>query len=114
MPINSLGEGALFHATCARLARPCIPKVHELLACLTAAARVDPLALRRSEPALVQRLDSLAVSVQEEVVTLRDYWEELLAEMTTQRALRPARARARVVRRSQCLHRGSRKLLAHT
>ena len=40
---------------------------------------------------------------------LCDYWEELLAALATQRASRPARVC--VVRRSQCLHRASRKLL---
>ena len=63
------------------------------------------------DPALMQRLDCLAASVQEEMVASRNYWEELRAEMAAQRARRPACAR--VVRRSQCLHRGCCKLLAH-
>ena len=71
-------------------------------------------ALRRSEPALVQRLDCLAASVQDEVSASRGYWEELRAALAVQHASRPAHVR--VVRRSQCLHCAAicagRKLLA--
>ena len=46
---------------------------------------------------------SIAEAVQDAVSASRDYWEELRAVLVAQRAARPARAR--VVRRSQCLHR---------
>ena len=62
-------------------------------------------ALRRSELALMHRLDCLATSVQDEVAASRSYWEELRAALATQRASRPPRAR--MVRRSQCLHHAS-------
>ena len=110
LPVHSLGEGALFTATCAHLARPCIAGAHELLGRLAEAAGVNTTTLQRPELALMQRLDWLAASVQDEVVASCDYWEELRAALAEQRASRPTRVR--VVRRSQCLHRVSRKLLA--
>ena len=57
----------------------------------------------------MQRIECLAASVQEAVVASRGYWEELRDELAAQRARCPARAR--MVRQSQCLHHGSRKLL---
>ena len=59
VPVNSLDEGALFTTTCAHLARPCIAGARELLGRLAEAAGVDTTALRRSEPALMQRLECL-------------------------------------------------------
>ena len=110
LPVHSLGEGALFTATRAHVARPCIADARELLGRLAEAAGVDATALRRSEPALMQRLDCLAALVQDEVAALRGYWEELRAALAARRASRPAYVR--VVRRAQCLHRAGRKLLA--
>ena len=54
LPVHSLGDGALFKATCDHLTRPCVAAVHELLARFAEAAGVDITALRWSEPALVQ------------------------------------------------------------
>ena len=110
LPVHSLDEGELCTAVCEHLARPCIAKAPALLARLAGAAGVDLTALRRSVPALAQRLDCLAAVVQDAVSASRDYWEELSAVLVAQRAARPARAR--VVCRSQCLHRGRHKLLA--
>ena len=67
LPVHLLGKGALFRATCAHLTRPCIAGAHELLSRLDEAAGVDMTALRCSKPALMQRLDCLAASVQDEV-----------------------------------------------
>ena len=110
LPVHSLGEGAVFHATCEHLARPCVADAHELLACLTAAAHVNPFTLRCSDLALMQQLECLAVAVQDEMGASCSFWEELRGELAEHRARCPARAR--VVRHSQCLHRRSRKLLA--
>ena len=44
-------------------------------------AGVDTTALRRSEPALMQWLDCLAASVQDEVAASCGYWEELRAAL---------------------------------
>ena len=110
LPGHSLGEGALFTATCAHLARPCIAGACELPVRLAEAAGVDMATLRRSEPALMLRLGCLAASAQDEVVASRGYWEELRAALAAQRASRPPRVR--VVRRSKCLRRVSCKLFA--
>ena len=93
LPVHSLGKDALFTATRAHLARPCIADARELLGRLTEAAGVDATALRRSEPALVRRLDRLAASVQDEVAASRGYWEGLRAALAARRASRPAHVR---------------------
>ena len=46
LPVHSLGEGALFTATCAHLAQLCIAGARKLLGRLTEAAGVDAAALR--------------------------------------------------------------------
>ena len=91
LPIHLLGKGALLTAACAHLARPCIAGARELLGRLAEAAGVDATALRRSEPALMQRLDCLVASVQDEVAASCGYWEELCAALAMQRASRPGR-----------------------
>ena len=113
LPVHSLDEGELCAAVCEHLAWPCIakaPPVFGLARWPSGAAGVDLTALRRSVPALAQRLDCLTAAVQDAVSASRDYWKELSAVLVAQRAARPATAR--VVCRSQCLHRGHRKLLA--
>ena len=110
LQVHSLDKGELCTAVCEHLARPCIAKAPALLTRLARAAGVDLTALRRSVPALAQRLDCLAAAVQDAASASRDYLEELSAVLVAQRAARPARAR--VVHRSQCLRRGRRKLLA--
>ena len=52
----------------------------------------------------------MAASVKDEVAASHGYWEELREALAAQRASRPGHMR--VVRRSQCLHHASRKLLA--
>ena len=65
-------------------------------------------ALRRSSPGLVQRLDCLADRVQAAIRESHAYWLEMAAVLAGQRAARPARIC--LVRTSQCLHCGRRKL----
>ena len=56
----------------------------------------------------MQRLECLADKVQTAKQASRNYWLEMAAVLAEQREARPARIR--VVRSSQCLHRGRRKL----
>ena len=83
--------------------------MHVLLCALAENVGIDATALRRSAPALAQRLDCLAEGAQDAVRASCAFWEELSAVLAAQRDARPARAW--VVRRSQCLHCGHWKLL---
>ena len=89
--------------------RPCIAGARKLLGRLAEATGVNATVLRRSDPALMQRLDCLATSVHDGVAASRGYWEELRAVLAAQHASRPAYVR--VVCCSQCLHHAGRKLL---
>ena len=109
LPVHSLGEGQLCIAVCEHLDRPCIGDAPLLLGELADAAGVDVTALRRSAPGLAQRLDCLAEAVQDAVQESHAFWTELAETLAERHAARPARTR--VVRTSQCLHRGKRKLL---
>ena len=93
LPVHSLDEGELCAAVCEHLAWPCIakaPPVFGLARWPSGAAGVDLTALRRSVPALAQRLDCLTAAVQDAVSASRDYWKELSAVLVAQRATRPS------------------------
>ena len=110
LPVHSLGEEQLCLAICEHLDRPCIKVVSLLLEDLASAAGSDVAALRRSTPGLAQRLCCLADAVEDAVRESRTFWLKLAAALAEQRAARPAHTR--LVRTSQCLHCGKRKLLA--
>ena len=110
LPVHSLGEDQLCKAVMVHLGRPCIADAERLLRDLASAAALDMVALRRSPPSLVRRLERRAAEIQTAVKTSRDYWLEMATVLAEQREARPAHLR--VVRSSQCLHHGRRRLAA--
>ena len=95
--MHSLGENQLCTAVVAHLGRPCIAGAERLLGDLASAAALNVVAkwvaLRRSSPGLVQKLECLAAEVQTAIQVPRDYWVEMAAVPAEQRKARTARIR---------------------
>ena len=86
------------------------PADERLLGDLASAAALDMVALRRSSPGLMWKLECRAAEVQTAIQASQDYWLEMATVLAEQREARPAHLR--VVRSSQCLRRGRRRLAA--
>ena len=108
LSVHSLGEDQLCEAVVAHLGRPCIVGVERLLGDLASAAALDVVTLQWSSPSLMQKLECCAAEVQTAIQASRDYWLEMGVVLAEQHKARPARLC--VVRSSQCLHRGRRRL----
>ena len=86
--VHSLGAGELCWVVCDHLTQLCIRDAPLLPEELADAAGVDVAALRRSSPSLAQRLDCLAVAVQDVVQESCTFWMELCAVLMAQHAAR--------------------------